>query len=190
MSASEKRAQRPSPSFALGLGLIALAALALRVGAAFFYDAHTHIGGDAVWYVGVAENVVAGNGFVEPLHLLLGQRVPTASHPPLYPLYLAVADFVGSGSLLQLRLWSCLPGTGTVVLLGVIGRDLAGRRAGLLAAGLAAVSIDLFTQDVLLWSEGFYGFTIALVVLSAYRYIRPTATSVDRTCRTRGCSRA
>jgi 4-amino-4-deoxy-L-arabinose transferase-like glycosyltransferase len=70
------------------------------------------------------------------------------------------------------RVWSCAPGTATVLLLGLVGRDVAGERTGLLAAALATVSIALFTQDVILWSEGMFGFTIALTVLTAYRYLR------------------
>ncbi len=159
-------------SFAIGLAVIAGVGLAVRVAAAFFFDARTGIGGDAVWYTGVARHLALGDGFIEPLQFALGRRVPTAAHPPLYPLYLSVVDLAIGKSLIVHRLWSCLPGVGTVVLLGLVGRDLGGRRAGLIAAALGAVSIELFVQDVLLWSEGFYGFTIALTVFAAYRYLR------------------
>ncbi|MGZ6974153.1 MAG: ArnT family glycosyltransferase [Acidimicrobiia bacterium] len=169
----EPPVEQSSRGFVIGLALIALAGLALRIGAAYFYDAHTRIGGDAVWYTGVAWNLAHGNGFIEPLQFVaFGHRVPTAAHPPLYPFFLLPVDLVFGDSVLLHRLWSCLPGTGTVVLLGFIGRDLAGRRAGLIAAALAAVSIELFAQDVLLWSEGLYGFTVALTVFTAYRYLR------------------
>lgn len=158
--------------FGFVLAAIVLAALAIRVSAAFWYDNKTVVQDDAFWYTGVAWNLAHGNGFVEPLHLVTGQRVPTAAHPPLYPLYLSVVDVAGSSSTLLHRLWSCLPGAGTVALLGLIGRDLAGRRAGLIAAALGAISIELLAQDVILWSEGLYGFTIALTVFTAYRYLR------------------
>jgi hypothetical protein len=159
-------------SFAIGLAVIATIGLTVRVAAAFFFDARTGIGGDAVWYTGVARHLALGDGFIEPLQFFLGRRVPTAAHPPLYPMYLSLVDFTVGGSLIAHRLWSCLPGVGTVVLLGLVGRDLCGRRAGLIAAALGAVSIELFVQDVLLWSEGLYGFTIALTVFTAYRYLR------------------
>jgi hypothetical protein len=59
-----------------------------------------------------------------------------------------------------------------VLLLGLIGRAVAGRRAGLIGAALGAISVELLAQDVRLWSEGLYGFTVALTVLLAYRYLR------------------
>lgn len=161
-----------SRTFAIRLTLIALGALAIRVAAALWYDANTEVGGDAVWFTGVARNIVNGDGFIEPLNLYLGRRSPTAAHPPLYPLYLSIAEAVRGSGTLGLRLWSLLPGVGTVVVLGLLGRDLFDERAGLLAAALSAISISLFAQDVLLWSEGLYGFTIALTVFAAYRYLR------------------
>ncbi|MGZ6979398.1 MAG: ArnT family glycosyltransferase [Acidimicrobiia bacterium] len=159
-------------SFALGLLGIAIGALAVRVGTAFFYDAHTKLYGDAVWYWGVAGLFAHGDGFLQPFEAMVFQRVPTAAHPPLYAMYLSAVDLTFGSSVLLHRLWSCLPGTGTVVLLGLTARDLAGRRAGLIAAGLAALSIELFVQDTILWSEGMYGFTIALTLFAAYRYVR------------------
>ena len=73
---------------------------------------------------------------------------------------------------MALRLWSTLPGVGTVVLLGLLTRDLAGERAGLIAAALGAVFVDLVAQDVILMSEGMFAFTIVLTVFLAYRFLR------------------
>jgi 4-amino-4-deoxy-L-arabinose transferase-like glycosyltransferase len=161
-----------SRRFAVALGLIVFAALVIRVGAAIWYDTYTTIEDDAVWYAGVAKALAHGDGFLEPFHSLIGQRVATAAHPPLYPVYLSAVELTGGSSTLLLRLWSTLPGTATVILLGLIGRDVAGRRTGLIAASLGAVSVELFAQDVRLWSEGLYGFTIALTVFAAYRHLR------------------
>jgi 4-amino-4-deoxy-L-arabinose transferase-like glycosyltransferase len=161
-----------SRTFARGLTVIALAGLAIRIGTAFFYDARTRTGGDAVWFTGTAKTFSEGKGFVDPLLLVLGHSNPTAAHPPLYSLYLSVVNFTFGDSVLLHRLWSCLPGVATVVLLGLIGREIAGRRTGLIAAALAAISIELFVQDVMLWSEGMYGFTLALTIFFAYRYLK------------------
>lgn len=164
-------------SFRRGLAAIALGAFGLRVGAALFVDRRMAVTGDAGWYVGVARLLARGAGFVEPVHFeVLHVRIETASHPPLYPLFLSVSDFVGMHSFLPHRIWSCVPGTITVILVGMIGREIAGRRAGLIAAGVAAVSIALVLQDVNLWSEGFFGMTIAWTVLRAYRYLRDPRT--------------
>jgi 4-amino-4-deoxy-L-arabinose transferase-like glycosyltransferase len=175
------RAGEPAPgpverigaaAFRKWLALIAVGALVLRVGAAFFYDARTTVGGDAVWYTGVARLVAGGHGFVEPLHFALGERIETAAHPPLYTLYLSVVNLLGSDSTLLHRLWSCLPGVAAVVMFGLIGREIADRRTGLVAAALGAVFLELVTQDVMLWSEGFYALMVALMVFASYRYLR------------------
>jgi hypothetical protein len=157
--------------FALGLALIAAIALAIRVGAAIWYDANTAIGGDAVWYSTVGRFLAEGKGFIAPFgEVAFGRRIPSAAHPPLYPVWLSFVGHVDDGTLAQ-RLWSTLPGVGTVVMLGLLTRDVVGERAGLIAAGLGAVSISLVAQDVNLWSEGMFAFTIVLTVYFAYRFI-------------------
>jgi hypothetical protein len=164
---------RAIDSFGRRLGAIAGGALVLRVLAALFFDDRTRVGGDAVWYLGVAQLIPRGDGFAEPLGLAVHHvRVESAAHPPLYPLYLSVVDALGTNSILVHRLWSCVPGTVAVVLIGLAAREIADARAGLVAAGAAAVSIALVAQDVLLWSEGLFAATIAFVVLAAYRYLR------------------
>jgi predicted membrane-bound dolichyl-phosphate-mannose-protein mannosyltransferase len=147
-------------------------ALGIRIAAAFWYDAHTALWGDAYWYSGVAKLIAAGRGFVNPAgRIAFHHDYATAAHPPLYPLFLSLVAHVDT-SLLAQRLWSCVPGTGTVILLGLLTRDLAGERAGLIAAGLGAVFVELFAQDVLVMSEGLFGFTIVLTVLLSYRFLR------------------
>ncbi|MBM3674310.1 MAG: glycosyltransferase family 39 protein [Actinobacteria bacterium] len=167
---------RASRTFAWGLAGIVAGAFALRVLAAFWYEDHTGVAGDGIWYLGVAGQLAAGDGFVEPLNLITtGRAIPSASHPPLYPVYLSIVDFVGGQSSLVHRIWSCVPGGVTVLLVGLLARDLAGERAGLLAAGLAAVYLDLVIQDVVLWSEGMYAATIVASLWLAYRFLgRPT----------------
>ncbi len=160
-------------SFVRWLAVIAGSALAFRVAAAFWYDDHTGVGFDGAWYLEIARFVARGIGFREPtFYLILHRKVATAAHPPLYPLFLSVVDFLGLHTVLAHRLWSCVPGTLTVVFVGITARDLAGRRAGLIAAGCAAISISLVAQDVILWSGGFFGMTITLVVLLSYRYLK------------------
>ena len=160
-------------AFGRRLGAIAGGALVVRVLAAFFFDDRTRVGGDAVWYLGNAQLIARGEGFAEPLSLAVHHvRFESAAHPPLYPLFLSVVNALGTDSILVHRLWSCIPGTVAVVLIGLAAREIADDRAGLVAAGAAAVSIALVVQDVVLWSEGLYAATIAFVVLAAYRYLR------------------
>ncbi len=168
-------ARRPS-RFSIALASVAGVALAIRVAAAFWYDANTTTRGDAIWYRGVAQYLSNGQGFFNLYPSIATHRlVPTAIHPPLFPSYLATMTVLGYTSTLALRLWCALPGVLTVVVLGLLGRRLAGDRAGLLAAGMGAVFVDLWAQDVGLWSEGLFALTLVWTVYAAYEFIaRPT----------------
>jgi 4-amino-4-deoxy-L-arabinose transferase-like glycosyltransferase len=69
-------------------------------------------------------------------------------------------------------IWSSFVGVGTVVLVGLTGREVAGPRAGLIAAGLAAVYPNLWIFDGFILSETMSMFTAILAVFLAYRYLR------------------
>ena len=99
-----------------------------------------------------------------------GALEPSAGHPPLYPAYLAAVSKVGFESPLAHRLASCVLGAVAVGLIGLVGRRLAGDRAGLIAAGLAAVYPNLWINDGLILAESMYTVAIGLVLLAAYRF--------------------
>jgi 4-amino-4-deoxy-L-arabinose transferase-like glycosyltransferase len=64
---------------------------------------------------------------------------------------------------------SCLLGVAAVVAVGLVGRKIAGDRAGLIAAGIAAVYPQLWINDGMLVSESLYALVIAVTLLFAYR---------------------
>jgi uncharacterized membrane protein len=69
----------------------------------------------------------------------LGTRVePSAAHPPLFTLVLALRYCLGIHTADASRLLCCVLGGMGVGMVGLLGREIAGRRAGLIAAGLAA----------------------------------------------------
>jgi hypothetical protein len=68
------------------------------------------------------------------------------------------------------RLASCFLGAGGVVLVGMVARRIAGPRAMLLAAFLAAVYPMLWINDGMLVSESMYVPLVALLLLFAYRF--------------------
>ena len=76
---------------------------------------------------------------------------------------------LGFDSPVDHRLASCLLGVAAVVLVGILARRVAGDRAGLIAAGLAAVYPQLWINDGMLISESMYVVFIALTLLCAYR---------------------
>ncbi len=166
------RSARASKQFRLALLAIALLALAIRICAAIWYDRNTLVHGDAFWYTTVGQHIAEGKGVIAPLgEMSFHRRIPSAAHPPAYAVYLSLISHFDTTTMTW-RLWSTLPGVGTVLVLGVLGRELAGERAGLIAAALGALFVDLVAQDVILWSEGMFAFTIVLTVWLAYRYLR------------------
>jgi 4-amino-4-deoxy-L-arabinose transferase-like glycosyltransferase len=96
----------------------------------------------------------------------------SASHPPLYLLYLAIPSAFGLDGPVAHMLWSSLLGVGTVVLVGLTTREVAGPRAGLIAAGLAAFYPNLWIFDGFILSETMAMFMAILSVFLAYRYLR------------------
>lgn len=131
---------------------------------------------DQVFFNLMPRLLADGEGFIQPQLALTGETVATASHPPLYPYLLAGPALLGlDGDLFQ-RLTGTFFGAVTIVCIGLLARRLAGDRAGLIAAGIAAAYPILITADGALMSESLYGALVALALLSAYRLVdRPSA---------------
>jgi 4-amino-4-deoxy-L-arabinose transferase-like glycosyltransferase len=155
-------------------GLIAAAVLALAVRVAYILIVRHDVppGGDSFTYHLGARLLVEGHGFIEPQPFINGIVDQSASHPPLYLIYLAIPSSVGLDGPVAHMLWSSVVGVGTVVLVGLTGREVAGPRAGLIAAGLAAVYPNLWIFDGFILSETMAMFTAILSVFLAYRYLR------------------
>jgi len=169
--------RRTGRRFALWLSLICAVGLGVRIAFVLLLrQPHMPFPGDSFIYSASANLVADGKGFVEPFSgLLTRHTVPTASHPPLYILWLAVAAFVdprSNTSQLTFVLWSCVLGTGTIALCGLAGREIAGDVAGLFAGALAAVYPNAWVHDGMLLSETMALFTAAGVLLFAYRFWR------------------
>ncbi len=154
------------------LGVILAAALVLR-GVHTFLVAPWPPGifNDEAYYATLARLIERGEGFIRPGEFFAdGSSVPTAERAPLFPLLLAGLGKLGleggDGRALGL-----LTGGATVVLLGVLARRLAGDRAGLIAAGLAALYPTLIAADGALMTESLYGMFAAAALLCAYRLV-------------------
>jgi 4-amino-4-deoxy-L-arabinose transferase-like glycosyltransferase len=156
----------------LALGAIALAGLALRLLYALVVAPDLPARGDTLLYHYLAIGIADGSGYIRPFsELMTGHAEPTAAYPPLYPLYLATFSAVGLDSLEAHRAVSCLLGALAVVLIGLLGRRVAGERAGLLAAGLAAVYPQLVMVDGTVITEAMYAPLVAGLLLLAYRVL-------------------
>jgi hypothetical protein len=155
------------------LTAIAIAALAGRIVYVLTLAERDPTGGDPFYYHVQANLLADGKGFSEPFTwTLYGRLIPTAVHPPLFSMVLAVSSVLGGTEWFAHKLVACVIGTGTVVLVGLIGRQVAGATAGAIAAVLAAGYPNLWVVDGIVMPESLFAFTIALVVLLAYRFTR------------------
>jgi hypothetical protein len=128
---------------------------------------HHHVFGyDATWYHTVANRLADGDGYSLrcPLIPSCTPRA-TAYFPPGYPFVLAAGALAGARSLFSQQILSTFLGAGTVVVVGLLGRRLAGPGVGLIAAILAAVYPPLVGADVALMSESLYVLVVAVMFL-------------------------
>ena len=153
--------------------LIVLGAFALRVGYVMLAKRHEPVLGDQIYYNAQANTIARGHGFTD-----FRDGSQQAEHPPLTALALTPTSWVmerfdpGGSHLLAQRLTMTIFGAGVVLIIGLLGRAVAGDRAGLVAAAVAAVYPNLWINDGLVMSETLATLAVALAILLAYRFIR------------------
>ena len=158
--------------------LIVLGALAFRVGYVMLAKRNEPVLGDQIYYNAQANTLARGHGFTD-----FRDGTQTAEHPPLTALALTPTSWVmeqfdpGGRHLLAQRLTMTVFGAVVVLLIGLIGRAVAGDRAGLVAAGIAALYPNLWINDGLVMSETLATLAVALAILLAYRFIRQPRVS-------------
>jgi 4-amino-4-deoxy-L-arabinose transferase-like glycosyltransferase len=164
------------------LALLAICALGLGIRVAYTLDHDIDtpdqpIAGDAEYYHDAANLLADGEGFVHPSYWEDGRRVPGADHPPGYQVVLAVPSLLGFDSVRDHQLFSSVLGTVTVFLVGIAGRQVAGKRTGLIAAAIAAVYPNIWMNDAAVMSETLALLCGVLVVIAGYAaWQRPDAT--------------
>jgi len=156
--------------FLIVLGCIAAVALVIRVWFATVVVPHTALGGDPHTYHLLGTNLANGLGYVRPaeINLPAAALVPTAEFPPGLPAVIAVATKLGAQSPERQAVLTSLIGAGTVVLVALLARRLAGAAAGLVAAAIVAIHPLFFQPDAILMSEGPYFFAVSAVLLAAF----------------------
>ena len=164
--------QEANRRFARLLTAAVLLGFAVRLAYIVFERRDADVMGDSFFYSFGATLLADGHGFIEPQPVINGIIEQSASHPPLYWVWLAIPSFFGLDTPMWHMLWSSLVGTSTVALLGLAGREVAGDRVGLIAAFTGAVYVNLWVFDGFILSETMSAFTVTLVLLLAYRYWR------------------
>jgi len=163
--------------FWLWTGAIALVALGIRIAAVVGRPNRT-AGGDAYYYHNAANLLVAGLGFIDPFRYYphnLHHHIQMADWPPLFVGMLAMSSLVGFKTYFAHRIWSGVLGTAAVVVCGLAGRQIAGRRVGLITAFIVALYPNIWMSDEPALSETITPLLVGMVLWAAYRFWkRPT----------------
>ncbi len=167
----------PHPPVVVVAGVITFVGFGIRLGTVLGRP-NRQPGGDAYYYHNAANLLVEGYGFIDPWHFAKHphQFIQTADWPPLFVFVLAMTSVVGLKSFFAHRVWCCVIGAAAVTVCGVTGREIAGRRAGLIAAFLVAVYPNIWMSDELALSESLSPLLVALVLLCAYRFWKQPGT--------------
>ena len=154
--------------FGFQLGLIVVVAAIARVLVVVLVDPQVPRLGDASAYHLLANHLADGRGYIRPFDFTkFNLVVPTAEYPPLHPFVVSVFARLGARSVEAQRLGLTVIGSSTVALIGLVGRQIAGARVGIVAAALAAVSPMMFLPEATLMSEAIFVFLVTLALLLA-----------------------
>jgi 4-amino-4-deoxy-L-arabinose transferase-like glycosyltransferase len=149
--------------FGLGLAIITAIGAAWRLG----YLIVAKLGAplllnDSLYFSIQAGRNSEGDWFREGLSSL-----PGAEHGPLTSLYLTPWSLGSGDNVDWQRFAMTLLGIATIVVIGLVGRRLAGPAVGLVAAGIAAMYPNLWINDSLVMSETLAVLLVSLALLVA-----------------------
>ncbi len=177
-------------AFVIGICLAALLGFAIRAGHFVFNERDNQLSGDGEFYHRTANLLADGKGYIDPFvydpsaldQLGLGSSQtgqshagivqPTASHPPMWPLLLSGASRLGLKSVGEQRGVGVLVGTLGVALIGLAGKELFGRRVGVIAAFISAVYGFLWLNDTTVMSESLVTVFVPVITIAAIRWWR------------------
>jgi 4-amino-4-deoxy-L-arabinose transferase-like glycosyltransferase len=119
---------------------------------------------DSIYYSGQAKQLARGVWFRE---LFVDQ--PGAEHGPLTSVLMAPLSWMDHPEPWQ-RIVTVVCGVATIVVLAAVARRVAGERAAVVAAWIAALYPNLWMNDGLIMSESISTLCVAAVLLSALRW--------------------
>jgi 4-amino-4-deoxy-L-arabinose transferase-like glycosyltransferase len=154
----------PVDHFGRALGIVVAGGAVLRLFVVLRWRGMV-LGGDGLGYSLQANAMARGRMFVGEF-----SGRPDALHPPAWVLVLTLVARLGGHAWLPQQVAACGIGTATVAVVGLVGRRIAGDRAGLVAAGLAAVYTGFWIYERALLSETLLLLGVALTLLVAYRF--------------------
>ena len=153
--------------FAQSVAVVAVFGGLLRLLDLLTVARHTVGIGDWWFYHWQANLIADGRGFLDPFQLLQHREAASAGHPPLYPVVLSGLSKLGLDSTQWHRSLGVVLGMVSIVFIALIARRVAGPRAGIAAAVIAAIYPIFIGADADLMSETLYGPLIAGTLLAA-----------------------
>jgi len=149
------------------------AGLVVRLVYAFGDKYHDVWQGDSYYYHYQAKFLLEGFWFVNPgvfrHHGTPRVELLSAQHPPMFTAFLAFFDLFGLHRMGAQKLLLCLVGVATIWAVASLARELGGRRAGGIAAVLAALYPGMWIFDGQVMSEALLMLLAALTLIGAYR---------------------
>jgi 4-amino-4-deoxy-L-arabinose transferase-like glycosyltransferase len=166
---------RSRRTFGIALGIVVLVGILVRVAYIRVVGPHTRLWNDSGWYFSQASNILHGRGYLDVGRQFAYQYsdpsatrlVPGAFWPPGYPVFLAGVEWLFGPSWYATRMAGVATGGATVLLVGLLGRAIAGRAVGVVAALLVALSPLMLATDGSLMSETLYVPLVLLALLIA-----------------------
>jgi 4-amino-4-deoxy-L-arabinose transferase-like glycosyltransferase len=131
------------------------------IGAHDYYPLH-----DSLTYQTIAFNILDEHCYCLLPHL------PTVDRAPLWPAIIAAIYGILGPHDRTVRLFLCIVGSATCVLIYFFARDLFSKRIGILAGLFAAIYPFLFIYDAWLYSESLYIFLLLAFCYTLYRLQR------------------
>jgi 4-amino-4-deoxy-L-arabinose transferase-like glycosyltransferase len=164
--------------FAIALGVVVAAAVVVRIVYVLLQLRNDPLSADPLYYSLQGHDLAHGRWFIEPFRFRIDHVTePSAFHPPLFSLYLGMVSRLGADSVLAHRIAACLLGAAAAGVMGLVGRRLAGNRAGLFAAAIAALFPYFWLNDAVVLSESLLALVTALMLLAAYAFWRDPSAS-------------
>lgn len=146
--------------------LRAVIVLAFAIRAGFMLISADSANHEGIYYLRVAENLLAGKGYVG-----LRENGLQLLYPPLFPGVIALVTAVVGNAETAARLVDLLAGTALVIPVFLIARRLGGERIALLSALLVAVHPYLVALSTSIFSENLY---LPLLLTGTYGVISAT----------------
>jgi 4-amino-4-deoxy-L-arabinose transferase-like glycosyltransferase len=161
------------------LGTITLIGLAGRIVFVALVKWHQQYWADGLWYWCAAQGIAQGKFLTQAFAAhyphsnlyfpCLISKLPTAIHPPAYPVLLAIFRLLGIKTLGATLVLNCIINAAIIPLTGILARRVFNAAAGLIAGFFAAAYPGVWLVAGQLTSEGLCTIFCLLAVYYTYR---------------------